>query len=101
MQQIDPQALAALDDAVIVDVREEYEWNDAHVAGAHLVPLSLLANGGAELPAARPLYIMCHSGGRSARVTAALEEDGIEAIDVAGGITAWIAAGLPVERGAA
>jgi rhodanese-related sulfurtransferase len=42
---------------------------------------------------------MCHSGGRSARVTQFLEQQGYDATNVEGGITQWQAEGLPVSRG--
>jgi len=48
-----------------------------------------------ELPEGT-VYVLCHSGGRSAKVTAYLEQQGYDAVNVSGGITAWQAAGLPV-----
>jgi rhodanese-related sulfurtransferase len=51
-----------------------------------------------ELPEGT-IYVLCHSGGRSARVTQFLEQQGYDAVNIDGGITAWEAAGLPVERG--
>lgn len=99
MNQIDPVQLAAIGDAaVIIDVREAEEYEAAHVPGARSVPLSRFA-AGVDLPDARPLYVMCHSGGRSAQATDYLNMHGVDAIDVAGGITGWMRAGLPVLRG--
>ena len=44
-------------------------------------------------------YVLCQSGARSARVTQFLEQQGYDAVNVDGGISAWQAAGLPVVRG--
>ncbi|WP_031173999.1 rhodanese-like domain-containing protein [Streptomyces durhamensis] len=84
--------------AVLLDVREEPEWNAGHAPGALHVPLSLLA-AGAALPATvqgRPVVVMCRSGGRSRQAVALLTARGVEAADVEGGIRAWAAAGHPV-----
>ncbi|PZQ88187.1 MAG: sulfurtransferase [Leifsonia xyli] len=100
MKTIEATELAALgDDATIIDVRQPDEYEAARVAGATLIPLGELTGRLDELPADRTLYIMCHSGGRSAQATAFLEAQGIDAVNVAGGITAWAGAGLPVEQG--
>lgn len=99
---IEPADLAALGaSAYLVDVREPDEFAAAHVSGARNVPLSTLADRLAELPTDRPVHVMCLSGGRSARATAYLREQGVDAVDVAGGITRWYGEGLPVEQGAA
>lgn len=101
MKSIEPTELAALgDDATIIDVRQPDEYEAAHVDGATLIPLGELTGRLGELPADRTLYIMCHSGGRSAQATAFLEAQGIDAVNVVGGITGWYGAGLPIERGA-
>jgi rhodanese-related sulfurtransferase len=80
--------------AVLLDVREDDEWAEAHAPGAVHVPMGRLSL--ATLPAGRPVYCICRSGSRSGRVVAALAEAGIDARNVEGGMQAWIAAGLPV-----
>ncbi len=101
MRSIEPLELAALgDEAVIVDVREPYEYEGARVEGARLVPLGELTERLAELPADRTFYVMCHSGVRSAQATAFLAERGFDAVDVLGGILGWYHAGLPIVEGA-
>ncbi len=50
----------------------------------------------AELPRDRPIVVICRSGGRSAAVTGALRAAGFDAVNLAGGMCAWAAAGLPV-----
>ncbi|MGB7962351.1 MAG: rhodanese-like domain-containing protein, partial [Propionicimonas sp.] len=49
----------------LVDVREVHEYRAGHVPGAVNIPLSLLPLRVSELPASKPLYVICQSGGRS------------------------------------
>jgi rhodanese-related sulfurtransferase len=60
------------------------------------IPLHRLRDRLDELRNAAPVYIICQSGGRSAQATAALSAAGVDSINVDGGTSAWIAAGLPV-----
>jgi rhodanese-related sulfurtransferase len=86
--------------ALVVDVRERDEWRAGHIAGASLIPLGDLGRRARELPQDRDLLIVCRSGNRSARATALLHGLGFaRAVNVAGGMNAWTAAGLPVQRG--
>lgn len=82
--------------APLVDVREHDEWCAGHVAGASLVPMSQVRARLEEIDSSRRFVIMCRSGGRSAAVTQALRSLGLDAVNLAGGIRAWAAAGLPV-----
>lgn len=92
--------LAALGtDASIIDVREPDEYAGAHVAGATNIPLGTLPDRLAEVPRGRPVFVMCLSGGRSARAATFLRGAGVDAVDVAGGITRWYQEGFPVETG--
>ena len=50
----------------------------------------------AELPDADPLYVVCRSGGRSARVVAFLAGQGYPAVNVDGGMQSWAAQGRPI-----
>jgi rhodanese-related sulfurtransferase len=85
---------------LLVDVREASEFGVMRVPGAVLLPLSVLTARFEELPSDRPLLLMCAVGGRSARATDFLVANGYPgAVNVAGGITAWNAAGLPVRTG--
>jgi rhodanese-related sulfurtransferase len=83
-------------DAVLLDVREDDEWAAGHAEGAVHVPLSEVPTRLAELPAATPLYVLCRSGGRSGRAAAWLNAQGIESVNVAGGMKAWAAARRPM-----
>lgn len=75
--------------AYLLDVREQHEWDAGHAPEAHLVPMSQLSERLAEVPADREVLVVCHLGGRSAQVTAALRRTGIDAVDVLGGMVAW------------
>ena len=83
--------------AVALDVREEDEWAAGHIAGAVHIPLSDLARRRDEIPQDRPIVAVCRSGNRSASVTEALVRAGYRAENLAGGMKAWKAAGLPIE----
>jgi rhodanese-related sulfurtransferase len=87
--------------ARLIDVREQDEWNSVHAPAATLVPMSGIADRIDELPTDETLYIVCHSGMRSSRVTSALTARGLDAVNVAGGMVAWQAAGGPVVTGEA
>ncbi|MET8404537.1 rhodanese-like domain-containing protein [Streptomyces sp900116325] len=89
--------------AVLLDVREQAEWDAGHAPNAVFAPLSALA-AGAALPTAaqgRPLVVICRSGNRSQKAARLLAERGEQAVDVVGGMKDWAAAGHPVvdERG--
>jgi rhodanese-related sulfurtransferase len=58
-----------------------------------------LSTSADRLPATRTLACICHTGRRSAVVAEALVGAGYDAVNVFGGMDAWEAAGLPVERG--
>ncbi|WP_405658176.1 rhodanese-like domain-containing protein [Streptomyces sp. NBC_00079] len=86
------------DDAVLLDVREPYEWQAGHAPRAVHLPLSALA-AGAGLPAhaqARPLVVICRSGNRSRQAAELLATRGAQAVDVIGGMRDWAGAGLLV-----
>lgn len=84
--------------AVLLDVRESWEWQAGHAPGAVHLPLSALATGaGLPPPAqARPLVVICRTGNRSRQAAELLASHGAEAVDVIGGMEEWAGAGLPV-----
>ena len=96
-----PEAHDALarGDAVLVDVREPWEYEEYRIAGALLIPMGEVIARAAEIPADRDVYVHCKVGARSARVVDYLRRQGRErTFNVSGGIDAWVEAGLPVER---
>ena len=84
--------LAAGEDLLLVDCREQDEWNLVHIDAARLIPMSELANRVGELAEHRdrPIAIHCHHGGRSLRVANWLRDQGFAQVQsMAGGIDAW------------
>jgi len=82
--------------AVLLDVREDDEWTAGHAPEARHLPMSQLTGRLDEVPAADPLFVICRSGSRSARVVAFLSQQGVPAVNVAGGMQSWAAAGRPM-----
>ena len=82
--------------AVLLDVREADEWRAGHAEGAQWIPMGELAGRRSEIPAGRDVVVICRSGARSGRVTEALVQAGHDAVNLAGGMQAWAAEGLPV-----
>jgi len=82
--------------AVLLDVREDDEWTAGHAPEARHLPMSQLTGRLDEVPAVDPLYVICRSGSRSARVVAFLSQQGVPAVNVAGGMQSWAAAGRPM-----
>ena len=85
---------------LLVDVRERHEFVAVRVPGALLYPTSTFLRRFGELPRDRPIHVVCHTGSRSAAVTAFLLRNGwSDVFNVAGGMDAWERAGLEVRRG--
>jgi len=78
---------------LLLDVREPFEHASAKIEGAVLIPMGTVMSQLELLPTDRPIVVQCQSGGRSARVTAALRQKGYDAVNLAGGIQAWRMAG--------
>jgi rhodanese-related sulfurtransferase len=83
-------------DAALLDVRESAEWVAGHAPGATHLPMSELTGRMDELPDGDPLYVVCRSGARSARVAAYLSAQGYPAVNVEGGMQAWARHGRDV-----
>jgi rhodanese-related sulfurtransferase len=78
------------EDFVLLDVREPDEIATASIPWATTIPMGEVPARTGELPADKPIAVLCHGGGRSARVTAYLNQNGFpHAVNVAGGIDAW------------
>ena len=92
----EPQASAPL----LIDVRAPGERQQKRIAGSVHLPLNRLAERRGELPADRPLVVYCAGGYRSSIAASLLQHHGFANVsEIAGGITAWEAANLPVEAG--
>jgi len=88
----------------LLDVRTPEEFSEVHVPGSVLLPLSALEPGKVRelLTGKSAGYILCRSGGRAKQAAGTLEAAGLDNLFVVeGGVDAWAAAGLPVDRGRA
>jgi rhodanese-related sulfurtransferase len=95
---MDPtEADARRDEMLLLDVREQQEWDAGHVTGSVHIPMNELPDRVAEIRGDRPVVAICRSGARSGRVTAWLDSQGQETHNLEGGLKAWHAAGLPLE----
>lgn len=85
--------------ALLIDVREQAEWDEARIPGAVHRPIGTINDWYTELPADRDIVFQCHTGGRSAQVVAALStQAGMTNVwNLAGGIVAWANTGHPVD----
>jgi rhodanese-related sulfurtransferase len=87
--------------AVVVDVCEASEFVAGHITGAKNIPLGELENklANAVKNKTLPLILVCQSGARSGRGLAIAKKLGYEqAQSLGGGLAAWRAANLPVEK---
>ena len=100
--QTSPSQLASrLGEVTVVDVRGASEWAAGHIAGAKHIPLGYLADRAGEIPKSAPVVVQCQSGARSSIGASVLERLGYTHIlNLAGGLTAWAGAGLPITEGA-
>jgi rhodanese-related sulfurtransferase len=89
------------DGAMLVDVREELEWDEARIAGAIHRPMTEFASWWAEVPDDRTVVVYCRTGSRSGRVVEALvEQAGMDnLVNLEGGIVAWAEQGFEVAEG--
>lgn len=84
------------DEVVLLDVREDDEWQRGHAAGAQHIPMGDVPARLAEIDTEAQLFVVCHAGGRSQRVAQYLARNGYEPVNVTGGMLAWAGAGRPV-----
>ncbi len=87
-------------DAVLIDVREVWEYVEVRAQGAKNIPLSELIRRVGEIPHEKDVLLICHTGQRSLSAAAYLQRQGIARVfNVDGGTEEWEQAGLPVEHG--
>ncbi len=99
VRDVDPDEAKKLieDGWRVLDVRTDVEWADGHITGSQHVPMDQVVEQiGEHLD--HPVVVVCASGGRSTRVAQYLTLQGLDAVNLDGGLLAWEAAGLPVER---
>ena len=99
VDEVSPQEVIGLRNGggVLLDVREPDEWAAGHAPDAVHLPLAGVGEAAATF-AGQEVFTVCRSGGRSAKAAEMLAQAGVNVRNVAGGMTAWAAAGLPVVR---
>ncbi len=84
-------------DAVLLDCREHYEWTAGHIHDAVHVPMNelprRLSGDAGPLTSEKAIVVVCKMGGRSAHVTAWLNNNGFNAVNLDGGMLAWATSG--------
>ena len=86
----------------LIDVRTPLEFREVHVSYARNIPLDSIGDQKAlgQMTDGRTLYVICHTGGRSAKACEMLTKSGYNnVVSVEGGTSAWDAQGLTVVRG--
>ena len=89
----------ALRRGTVLDVRNADEFAHGHIDGALFMPLHIVPLRVSELDRSETYYVVCESGGRSGQACAYLAAQGYDVRSVQGGMSAWRAAGHPVETG--
>ena len=91
--------LLGRDDVVILDVREQSEYDAGHIPGVTLIPLNDVPNRLSDIPKDKPVIVTCRSGNRSGQATDFLRQQGYTNVhNMTGGINAWQQAGYAVEK---
>jgi rhodanese-related sulfurtransferase len=87
------------DGAVVLDVREPAEFAAGHLANSRNIPVGDLDKRVTDLPANKPVIVVCASGSRAARAASSLRKAGrTDVFCLDGGLSGWQQAGLPVVR---
>ena len=91
------EELVGDDRTLVLDVRAPREWAGKHIEGSLNFPLNHLQERIAEIPRDRRIAVQCAGGYRSSIAASILQQYGItNLVEMAGGLAAWEAAGLPV-----
>jgi adenylyltransferase/sulfurtransferase len=73
----------------LLDVREAWELGVASVPGVQHIPMGEVAQRIGEIDRDKPVVVLCRSGRRSMDVARFLQQNGMHAVNLAGGILAW------------
>jgi rhodanese-related sulfurtransferase len=84
---------------IVLDVREPSEYAAGHIAGSTLIPSHQLASRMSELPKDREIICVCASGSRSGSAARRLTSEGYPVLNLSGGMSRWMHAGLQVKKG--
>jgi rhodanese-related sulfurtransferase len=99
IQEITPDRFAESPNAIVIDVREYPEYAAGNIANSRLVPLSTLKNAAANWDRNESYLFVCKVGERSLRAAQQMSALGFTNVaNLSGGVDAWRAAGLPLDR---
>jgi rhodanese-related sulfurtransferase len=86
-------------EVLVLDVREQFEYNEGHIPGVKLIPMNEVSSRLGEIPTDKTVVVTCRTGNRSSQVADYLRSKGYSKIvNMQGGIVAWQQAGLKVEK---
>lgn len=88
-QDLDRQLKNTQHPPQILDVREQWEYDIAHLPGSTLIPLGSLMHKMGELDKSCAWVVVCHHGVRSAHACYYLERNGFDVINLSGGLDRW------------
>jgi rhodanese-related sulfurtransferase len=97
VSELSPEQVAALPNAQLIDVREDYEHEAGHIPGSRNIEVTELTAAAETLDRDKPVVFYCRSGDRSSMPAEAYAASGWDAYSIAGGLTAWVEGGRPVE----
>lgn len=87
------------DDVFVLDVREQWEYDEGHIPGVVLLPLNEVPNRLDEIPQDKEVIVTCRTGNRSGQAVDFLRQNGFDNVhNMLGGIVAWEEAGYEVSR---
>ena len=87
------------DDVYLIDVREQWEYDEGHIPDITLIPMGEIPSSLDELPKDKEIIVTCRSGNRSGQMLDLLKQEGFTNVhNMQGGILAWEAAGFEVEK---
>ncbi len=99
---IDVQTANAIqndEDVLLIDVREQWEYDAGHIPGITHIPMGEVADRLSEIPTDQTVVLTCRSGNRSGQIYNFLRDSGYDNVhNMAGGILAWEKVGYPVEK---
>jgi rhodanese-related sulfurtransferase len=90
------------ENALILDIREQKEFSQGHIAGAYNLPASALDKKLSQLDRFKthPVVVVCKMGTSAGSIVKTLKKGGFEqVVRLAGGMSEWTASSLPVKRG--
>ena len=87
------------DDVFLIDVREQWEYDEGHIPGVTLLPMGDVPGRMSEIPTDKEVIVTCRSGNRSGQITNFLRQNGFDNVhNMSGGIVDWENAGYEVSR---